>query len=164
MGLQPDKINLQFRHATLEDLPEIVRMLADDPLGSGREAYSETLSQVYYQAFDEIQADTNNELMVVEADSRVIGVLQITYIPSLTFQGGRRAQIEGVRIARDWRGRGIGKQAFEWAIQRARQRGCRIVQLTTNKQRPEALEFYLKLGFVNSHEGLKLYLDEHRKE
>ncbi len=150
--------DIGIRIAVQEDLPAIVRLLADDPLGSQREAFVPADFDSYSRAFTEIEADPNNELVVVELDERVIGTLQLTYLPSLTFQGSRRAQIEGVRIDRSLRGQGIGKLVFEWAIERARQRSCRIVQLTTNKQRPEALGFYLGLGFTASHEGLKLYL------
>lgn len=149
---------INIRLAEREDVPDIVRLLADDFLGSRREAHEEQLSEDYYTAYDEIRADPNNELVVVEGDSQVIGTFQITYIPSLTYQGGRRAQVEAVRVDERLRGKGIGRLAMLWAIRRARQRGCRLVQLTTNKQRPEALNFYQQLGFVNSHEGLKLYL------
>lgn len=149
---------INIRLAGREDVPNIVRLLADDFLGSQREVLEEQISEEYYDAFDQIEADPNNELAVVESGNQVIGTFQITYIPSLTYQGGRRAQIEAVRIDERLRGKGIGRLAMLWAIRRARQRGCRLVQLTTNKQRPDALNFYQQLGFINSHEGLKLYL------
>jgi len=147
-----------IRCAARQDLPAIVRLLADDPLGSLRESYTSPLPQAYLDAFDEIDGDPNNELVVAELAGEVIGVLQLTYIRYLTFQGGRRAQIEGVRVDQRFRGQGLGRRLFHWAIERARQKGCHLVQLTTNKDRPEALEFYLQLGFTNSHEGLKLFL------
>ena len=157
METTPVHKNIHIRIAVKEDLPAIVQLLADDPLGSQREAADKTDLESYQLAFTEIQADPNNELLVVELDQQVSGTLQIIFIPSLTFQGGRRAQIEGVRIDRGLRGKGIGHLMVEWAIERARQRGCRIVQLTTNKQRPEALRFYMEMGLIDSHEGLKLY-------
>ena len=88
----------------------------------------------------------------------MVGVLQITFIPYLTYQGGWRALIEGVRIAAEMRSRGLGRTLFEWAIGRARARGCHMVQLTSDKSRPDAIRFYRSLGFVASHEGLKLML------
>lgn len=147
-----------FRRATRSDVPDIVRMLADDPLGSKREAYESPLPESYYSAFEAIDADPNNELVVACAGSRVIGVLQLTFIPYLTYRGSWRALIEGVRVDGSVRSRGIGQQLFEWAIERARQRGCHMVQLTSDKARPDAIRFYERLGFVASHEGLKLRL------
>ena len=149
---------LSFRPATRDDVPLIVRMLADDLLGAKRERYETPLPESYMAAFDAIASDPNNELVVACLDSRVAGVLQMTFIPYLTYQGGWRALIEGVRIATDVRSEGIGRRMFEWAIQRSRERGCRLVQLTTDKSRPDALRFYEKLGFVASHEGMKLPL------
>lgn len=147
-----------FRRATRSDVPDIVRMLADDPLGSKREAYESPLPEAYYSAFEAIDADPNNELVVACTDNRVIGVLQLTFIPYLTYRGSWRALIEGVRLDGSVRSRGIGQQLFEWAIERARQRGCHMVQLTSDKARPDAIRFYERLGFVASHEGLKLRL------
>jgi len=146
---------LTFRPATRADLPDIVRMLADDPLGATRETYATPLPPSYGAAFDAIEADPNNELVVATLDGRVIGVLQLTFIPSITYRGGWRALIEGVRVDASVRSEGIGRQLFEWAIERARQRGCHIVQLTSDKARPDAIRFYQGLGFVASHEGLK---------
>ena len=148
--------NLIFRKAKREDVLEIVRLLSEDVLGKNRESYTETLPEAYYQAFEEINADSNNELMVCERDGEVIGTLQLTFIPGLTHQGAKRAQIEGVRVNKQHRSQGIGQQLFEWAIERAKQKQCRIVQLTTNKSRQDAHRFYERLGFVASHEGLKL--------
>lgn len=149
---------ISFRPANRDDVPLIVRMLADDPLGAKRERYETPLPESYMAAFDAIESDPNNELVVACMDARAVGVLQITFIPYLTYQGGWRALIEGVRIASDVRSEGIGRRMFEWAIQRSRERGCRLVQLTTDKARPDALRFYEKLGFVASHEGMKLPL------
>lgn len=153
-----EELTPTFRRATRSDVPDIVRMLADDPLGSKREAYESPLPESYYSAFEAIDADPNNELVVACAGSRVIGVLQLTFIPYLTYRGSWRALIEGVRVDGSVRSRGIGQQLFEWAIERARQRGCHMVQLTSDKARPDAIRFYERLGFVASHEGLKLRL------
>jgi GNAT superfamily N-acetyltransferase len=148
-----------FRRARADDLPAIVHLLADDPLGAKRERYASPLPESYDQAFAAIDADPNNELIVVErARGAIIGVLQLTFIPSITYQGGWRALVEGVRVAAPYRSTGIGRQLFEWAIERARQRGCHLVQLTTDKARPDAIRFYESLGFVASHEGMKLHL------
>jgi len=135
-------------------------MLADDPLGAARETASTPLPASYYAAFDAIAADANNELVVACLDGNVVGVLQLTFIPSLTYRGGWRALIEGVRVAAAVRGRGVGRALLEWAIARVRERGCHMAQLTTDKSRPEAKAFYESLGFVASHEGMKLRLRE----
>jgi GNAT superfamily N-acetyltransferase len=149
---------LSFRRATRADVPVIVRMLADDPLGAQRERFTTPLPESYGRAFDAINADANNELVVACQADEVIGVLQLTYIPSLTYQGGWRALIEGVRVDGRFRSQGIGKALFEWAITRARERGCHLLQLTTDKARPDAKRFYEALGFIASHEGMKLQL------
>jgi GNAT superfamily N-acetyltransferase len=133
-------------------------MLANDALGAKREAFVSPLPESYYRAFEAIDRDANNELAVVELEGRIIGVLQLTFIPYMTYRGGWRALIEGVRIDPAVRSRGIGRELFTWAIDRARQRGCHLVQLTSDKARPDAIRFYESLGFVASHEGLKLHL------
>lgn len=149
---------LSFRKAMRADVPEIVRMLADDPLGSKRERYELPLAAGYLTAFEAIESDPNNELLVACMGERVVGVLQLTFIPYLTYQGSWRALIEGVRVDSGVRSAGIGKALFERAIERARERGCHLVQLTTDKSRPGALRFYEALGFAASHEGMKLHL------
>ena len=149
---------LSFRLARAGDVPDIVRMLADDPLGSTRERFEQPLPEAYGQAFRAIDADANNELVVAVQDDRVVGVLQLTFIPYLTYQGGWRALIEGVRVASGTRSRGVGTALLECAIVRARERGCIMVQLTTDKARVDARRFYEALGFVASHEGMKLHL------
>lgn len=150
--------NLNFRRATVADLPQIVEMLADDFLGKQRERFESPLPESYLRAFEEIDSDENNELIVVEQNGEIIGTLQLTFIPSISFQGGKRAQIESVRVASNVRGQGIGKKMFEWAIQRAREENCRMIQLSTNNDRAEAQRFYENLGFKASHIGMKLYL------
>lgn len=147
-----------FRLATRADLPDIVRMLADDALGSKREQYASPLPASYYSAFEAIDRDPNNELVVIELDGKVVGVLQLTYIPYLTYRGSWRALIEGVRIDASARSGGLGHKLFAWTIERARAKGCSLVQLTSDKARPDAIRFYASLGFVASHEGLKLHL------
>jgi GNAT superfamily N-acetyltransferase len=148
---------LSFRRARLDDVPAIVRMLADDPLGAKRERQETPLPESYVQAFRAIDADANNELVVACRDNEVVGVLQLTFIPYLTYQGGRRALIEGVRVDSRARSQGLGRALLEWAIARARERGCVMVQLTTDKTRSDAKRFYEGLGFVASHEGMKLH-------
>ncbi len=145
-----------FRHAVRDDLPEIVRMLADDVLGAEREEYVTPLPLSYYTAFEAIGCDPNNELIVIEMNGRVAGVLQLTFIPYITYRGSWRALIEGVRVDPSVRSSGVGRKLLEWAIERARIRGCRLIQLTSDKERPDAIRFYESLGFVASHEGLKL--------
>lgn len=149
---------LRFRPATRSDVSAIVRMLADDALGARRESWSDPLPASYLDAFDAIDRDPNNELVVVELEGAVIGVLQLTFIPYLTYRGGWRALIEGVRVAAAHRSSGFGRRFFEWAIERARARNCHLVQLTSDKARPDAIRFYEALGFVASHEGMKLHL------
>ena len=151
--------NVAFRRASREDLPSIVRLLASDPLGAERETCTSPLPQTYYEAFDAIDRDPNNELVVVEAgDHAVVGVLQLTFIPSITYRGGWRALIEGVRVVSELRSSGIGKKLFLWAIRRAKERGCHVLQLTSDKRRPDAIRFYESLGFVATHEGMKMHL------
>ncbi|MEK9761087.1 MAG: GNAT family N-acetyltransferase [Deltaproteobacteria bacterium] len=133
--------------------------MADDPLGATRERFENPLPESYEKAFDLIDQDNNNELLVLENErDGVLGVLQITYIPYLTYQGSWRALIEGVRIDKSHRAGGLGSMLVLEAIERAKQKNCRLVQLTSDKARPEAIQFYEKLGFTASHEGLKLKL------
>ncbi len=150
---------MHFRKATKKDISDVVKMLADDDLGAKREKYSNPLPQAYIDAFEAIDSDPNQELIVVENDDQeILGTFQLSFLQYLTYQGGVRAQIEAVRIRKDQRGKGIGKQMFEWAINRAQQKGAHVLQLTTNKKRPKAIQFYKNLGFVDSHEGMKLHL------
>jgi len=151
-------VALNFRSATPADLPAIIALLADDILGQGREDASDPPNPAYVAAFAAISADTNQLLVVVEDAGCLIGCLQLSFIPGLSRLGMWRGQIEGVRIAADRRGDGLGRQIFAWAIAECRARGCGLVQLTTDKHRPEARRFYESLGFVASHEGMKLPL------
>ena len=150
--------NLQFSSATRDDIPKIVEMLQDDQLGATRELFSDPLPECYYQAFDEIETEPNNELVIARLDNEMVGFLQITFIPNLTYKGGRRALIESVRVAKSARRNGIGKALIEFAITKSRERNCRVVQLTSNKERKGTIEFYLSQGFDLSHEGFKLMI------
>ena len=150
--------NLLFRTATVDDLPHIVRMLADDFLGTQRERYEDPLPDSYVRAFEEIDADPNNELIVAEMDGKVVGTLQLTFTPSISFQGGKRATVESVRVDKDMRGAGLGREMMLWAIERAQDAGCISMQLTTNAERTDAHRFYERLGFQASHVGMKLKL------
>lgn len=151
-------MNLDFREAIESDIADLVGLLADDVLGAGREDASTPLNQRYLDAFHSIEQDSNNELTVVESNGDLVGMLQLTFIPYLTHTGSWRCLIEGVRIAQSHRGKGLGSQFINWAIDRAREKQCSIVQLTSDKQRPDALRFYESLGFEATHEGFKLKL------
>ena len=149
-----------FRKATKQDLPKIIEMIANDKLGQLREDFQNPHPSKYYQAFENIDQDKNQELMVIENENKeIIGTLQLSFIQYLTYQGGIRAQIEAVRIREDQRGKGIGEQLFKWAIKRSKERRAHLLQLTTDKKRPEAIHFYAKLGFIASHEGMKLHFE-----
>lgn len=151
-------MGLTYRLATESDLTDIIRMLADDPLGAVREDFQLPLPASYQQAFASITNDKHQELTVVEVDTEIVATFQLSFIQYLTYQGGIRAQIEAVRVKAAYRNKGIGKAIFQYAIQRAKEKGAHLLQLTTDKQRPEAKRFYESLGFVDSHEGMKLHL------
>jgi len=150
---------MRIREATRADVPAIVRLLADDALGAKREQASDPLPDSYWRAWDDIERDPNNRLLVAERDGEVIGCLQLTFIPGLSHRGAERAQIESVRVSSAIRGGGIGRQLIEHAIAEARKHGSRLVQLTTDKTRGDAQRFYVDFGFKASHEGMKLALD-----
>jgi len=149
---------VSFRRATRADLPSIVWMLADDELGGQRERVETPLPESYYTAFQQIDKDPNHELIVAERDGEVIGTLHLMFLPSVSFQGGLRAQIESVRIDKRFQRKGIGSQMMRWAMERAKARGARMVQLTTHKSRLDAHRFYERLGFKGSHLGMKISL------
>lgn len=149
---------IAIRPARASDLPAIVAMLADDPLGTTREDNRDPLPPAYYDALREIAEQRGNVVLVAETAGRIVGCLQFTAIAGLTRGGMKRGQIEGVRIAQGWRGRGIGELLVRRAIALAREAGCGLVQLTTDNARPDAHRFYEGLGFVASHVGMKLSL------
>jgi len=156
--------DITIRRATAQDLAAIVRLLADDVLGRQREDTGPEINARYRDAFAAITADPNQFLAVAEDDGAVVGCLQLSFMPGLSRLGAWRGQIESVRIASARRGSGLGRTMFECAIAQCRERGCSLVQLTTDKARPDALRFYESVGFVASHEGLKLGLDIEQHE
>ncbi len=151
-------MQLKYRSAKFDDLQALVSLLSNDSLGSKREDKSVPLNEAYISAFKAIDIDPHNELLVVELEGSLVGMLQLTFIPYLTHIGSWRCLIEGVRIHKDFRGKGFGEKFFEYAINLARNKGCNLVQLTCDKQRPNAIRFYEKLGFKATHEGFKLVL------
>ena len=150
--------SIVFRRAARVDVPAIVRLLAEDDLGSQREKITDPLPESYFSAFEQIDLNPNHELIVAEKNGEVIGTLHLIFLPSLSYQGGTRAQVESVRVDRRFRNQGTGRQMMEWAIERARQRGCHLMQLTSHAARKDAHRFYERLGFTNSHVGMKLNL------
>ncbi|WP_340200892.1 GNAT family N-acetyltransferase [Ascidiimonas sp. W6] len=149
---------MNFRKATENDVSIIVEMIADDELGKKRENFKNPLPKEYLNAFEKINADQNQELIVVENEkAEIMGTLQLSFIQYLTYRGGIRAQIEAVRIRKGKRGLGIGKAMFKWAINRAKERNAHLLQLTTDKKRPKAIKFYEDLGFKATHEGMKIH-------
>ena len=149
---------INFRRATAADLPAIITLLADDPLGRELEYAGPGRDRRYCDAFAAIERDPNQLLAVAERGGTVIGVLQLSFIPGLTRLGMWRGQIEGVRVASTERSAGIGKAMMEWAIEECRRRGCGLVQLTSDERRPKAHRFYEALGFRATHRGYKLSL------
>ncbi|MFF8948059.1 GNAT family N-acetyltransferase [Streptomyces sp. NPDC014940] len=148
--------DLEIRRATAPDLPAIVAMLADDPLGAQRES-PDDLSP-YRTALERLDADPNQRLVVAVREDRVVGTLQLTIIPGLSRRGATRSVIEAVRIDADERGSGLGTQLIQWAIDESRRQGCQLVQLTSDSSRTDAHRFYERLGFTASHVGFKLPL------
>ncbi|AOR33283.1 GNAT family N-acetyltransferase [Streptomyces fodineus] len=148
--------DLEIRPATADDLPAIVAMLADDPLGAQRESPDDMTP--YRTALERLDADPNQHLVVAVREGRVIGTLQLSIIPGLSHKGATRALIEAVRIHADERGSGLGSLLIEWAIDSARQLECQMVQLTSDKTRIDAHRLYERLGFSATHEGFKLRL------
>ncbi|NUT49101.1 MAG: GNAT family N-acetyltransferase [Saccharothrix sp.] len=145
-----------IRRATVEDVPAIVAMLADDELGALRESPDDLTP--YLRAFEAIDAAGHEVVAVAERDGLVVGTLQLTLLRGLSRRGATRAQIEGVRVASSARGQGLGEALVRWAVEEATARGCAVVQLTSDKSRVDAHRFYLRLGFTRSHEGFKLAL------
>ncbi|MFD5227711.1 GNAT family N-acetyltransferase [Streptomyces qaidamensis] len=148
--------DLEIRAAIADDIPAIVAMLADDPLGAQRESPDDLAP--YLTALEQLSADPNQRVVVAVRQGRVVGTLQLTIIPGLSRRGATRSIIEGVRIHADERGSGLGTQLIEWAIEASRNQGCQLVQLTSDRTRTDAHRFYERLGFTASHTGFKLQL------
>ncbi|MEU6684285.1 GNAT family N-acetyltransferase [Streptomyces sp. NPDC046832] len=148
--------DLEIRAAVADDVPAIVAMLADDPLGAQRESPDDLTP--YLTALERLSADPNQRLVVAAREGKVVGTLQLTIIPGLSRRGATRSIIEGVRIHADERGSGLGTRLIEWAIEESRNLECQLVQLTSDKTRADAHRFYERLGFTASHTGFKLPL------
>ncbi|MFD5326168.1 GNAT family N-acetyltransferase [Streptomyces sp. NPDC127092] len=148
--------DLEIRPARRADLPAIVAMLADDPLGAQRESPDDLAP--YNAAFDRLEGDPHQHVVVAVRADRIVGTLQLTVIPGLSRRGTTRSIIEGVRIHADERGSGLGSRLIEWAVEESREQGCRLVQLTSDVTRTDAHRFYERLGFEASHVGFKLSL------
>ncbi|MFI6092391.1 GNAT family N-acetyltransferase [Streptomyces sp. NPDC051218] len=148
--------DLEIRPAVADDIPAIVEMLADDPLGSTRESPDDLTP--YLAAFERLTADPNQHQVVAVREGRVIGTLQLTIVPGLSRKGALRSIIEGVRVHADERGSGLGTRFIEWAVDESRRQGCQLVQLTSDATRTDARRFYERLGFTASHVGFKLEL------
>jgi len=148
-----------LRTATEADVPALVELLASDQLGATRDGVRDEADlAAYAAAFRCIEADPAHLLVVAEHDGQVVATFQLSFLPGLARRGALRAQIEAVRVAESQRGAGLGAAMMCWAIDEARRRGCALVQLTSDKARTEAHRFYARLGFVASHEGMKLRL------
>jgi ribosomal protein S18 acetylase RimI-like enzyme len=145
---------ITIRRAGRDDVGTIVAMLADDPLGSGRERLEDPLPSCYFRAFETLDRDPNIQLVVAEEQGAVIGCLQLCVLPGLSSQGASRGLIEDVRVASDRRSGGIGEQLVRWAVTEARARGCKLVELLTHSTRVDAQRFYARLGFKASHIGM----------
>ncbi|WP_419807364.1 N-acetyltransferase family protein [Sphingomonas sp.] len=161
MAAGPELVTL-FRAATEDDLIAIVRLLAEDAIPVDRELTAEPLDPRYVHAFAAIARDPNQLLVVAEDAGEVVGTLQLTYIPGLSFRGAWRGQIESVRVASHRRNAGLGEALIAWAVERCRDRGCRMVQLTSTNSRTAAHRFYARLGWTASHTGFKLQPDDGR--
>jgi ribosomal protein S18 acetylase RimI-like enzyme len=151
-------MTLTFREAVAADLPGIVALLWDDETARYREDPSEPLDPRYLTAFEAIDSDPNQHLIAAERDGLLVGTMQLSFLPGLSFRGAWRAQIEAVRIASELRGQRLGEQMILWAIEQARARDCKMIQLTSTATRLAAHRFYARLGFVHSHVGMKLHL------
>jgi len=148
--------DLEIRPATTDDVPAIVGMLADDPLGAQRESPDDLAP--YLAALERLSSDPNQHLVVATREDRVVGTLQLTIVPGLSRRGATRSIIEGVRIHADERGSGLGSRLIAWAIEESRRQNCQLVQLTSDNTRRDAHRFYERLGFTASHVGFKLAL------
>jgi ribosomal protein S18 acetylase RimI-like enzyme len=158
-NLDNNDTEIVFTEASLLDIDAMIELLNDDTLGNSRESLSDKMKNKYFDAFNRIQADINAKIIIASHNNVAVAMAQINFIQNLTYQGGVRAQIEGVRVRKDYRRQGIGKRLFQYLISLSNDRNCHMVQLTTNKSRSDAFDFYKDLGFIDSHEGFKRYLD-----
>lgn len=149
---------MKYLEAKTEDLSDIIALLQDDILAKTRESIAKYDFSAYKKAFLTIDKDPNNRLIVVKENDKIVATMQLTIIPYLTFAGGKRLQIEAVRVHSSYRKKGLGQKMISWAVSFAKKESCHLVQLTSNKERKEAISFYEKCGFKASHEGFKLYL------
>ena len=150
--------NLYIKNAEERDLIALINLLNDDDLGNEREDNTTPPIQSYINAFNEIQSDTNNKITVAILNDKVIGMMQVTFIPGLSMKGSKRCQIESVRIHKDYRNRGFGKKLINKGIEMAKKKNCSMVQLTSNKKRKDAIKFYKNVGFSSTHQSFKLEL------
>jgi GNAT superfamily N-acetyltransferase len=158
-GSSPRASTVVLRRAQREDIPAIVALIAADQLGATRDGVRDRADlEAYEAAFLAIDADAAHILLVAESAGAIVGTMQLSFLPGLARRGALRAQIEAVRVAESTRGSGLGAAMMRWAIDEARSRGCALVQLTSDKSRTDAHRFYERLGFVSSHEGMKLKL------
>ena len=147
---------LSIRKATLEDLDFIISLIGTDPIADARNPETPDDRKHQREAFDAINRDPNHLLMVAELEHQPVGSFQLSFIPGVSRQGAWRGQIESVRIHPEYRNRGLGGAMMEWAVERCRERGCGLVQLTSDQQRTSAHRFYGRLGFLPTHTGFKL--------
>jgi GNAT superfamily N-acetyltransferase len=150
--------DVTFRHAEKNDVPAIVAMLSDDDIGESRESAAQESAPVYERAFEDMNACPDNYILLAEIDGQLVGSLQLVFIPGLSRQGAKRAIIEAVRVKSAVRGQSIGTALMKQAITEAREAGCKLVQLTSDRRRTRAHLFYRRLGFEQSHVGFKLDL------
>lgn len=151
---------ISFRKAEFDDLKAIIHLLYHDELGQARESLEDSVYSLYERAFKQISKDPNQYLLVAESDDKILGTCHLTFMPSLTFQGSKRMNIEAVRVQSDWRSCGLGEKMLQHAIKMARDKECKLVQLATNTQRQRAKKFYEKLGFEATHVGMRMYLKD----
>lgn len=151
-------MSLTYRKAAEADLPFIVKLLSDDAVRVTDDRPDEPFHPRYVTALRELAADPNQMMMVALLDGETVGTIQLTFIPGLAALGSKRCLVEAVHIVPAQRGKGLGTQMMQWAVAQARERGCGMVQLTSNKKRLDAHRFYERLGFQKSHEGFKYYL------
>lgn len=153
-------MKITIRRATKDDLIQIIRILAGDKLGRLREDLGDNISEKYYSAFEKIDSDSSQMLIVAENEfGEIVGTMQLSFIQYLSYRGGMRAQAETVFVREDCRGKGVGSKLMMFAADTAKQKGAHLIQLTTDKQRPEAVRFYERLGYKASHEGMKLHFN-----